>query len=609
MNGASRFDELVFMDDFFRSPVNGLEAQTPNRRFLLRTMGMAAGRLGIPCREVCAATDGGALDVAAMMKALALPCTPSGWAMASSGSLQSLSDIGLLPRFQPATLVIGWGMPPALLAWIDGDGASFVDLEISPVRFGSHLALCARTNDRLIEQALETWRIDDEANWNEAAIVAGYFSRRGNSAVFDPRLSVGLFCGQTTIDLALIRDGQIARPTDFTREVQALASTVDFLLFKPHPYEQQFGRLGSLADLIPNAVRTQENIYAILCADNLAFVTALSSGTLQEARYFGKTASALMTADRNNRERLPPNCCDWIQIGPDALSRQGLAWICHDPSRVHAPAPIDMPRGGLERAFGMRWGLDDQASGLKKLPTLDFAKRHGFSGNDDATAWLTFGWGMPEASGTWTVGERASLVVRLGDNLPVDVRSHLRIDGELFTGTSKPCPRVRAWIQGDAEGAQVADAPVNGTAIHFELPFSPSRADGVRIVVVEFEISGAKRPSDCGISDDRRALGLRIQGLSLEAATERLQPAPSTAQPSQPGASSAVPNPTPRPAPLLATAGLALVLACIGMLANSWIHQSEPVATARLGDLKQRVAERVQLIRGNVQSLLGRHQI
>ena len=155
---------------------------------------------------------------------------------------------------------------------IDDGGASFIDLEIAPIRFASHLAFCARTNDRLIETALAAWRIDEEACWNEAAVLQGYFSRRSSPFLFDRDLRVGLFCGQSAIDLALVRGGEIARPIDVLESVRELAGSVDLLVIKPHPYEPDPRHLMQLAAQIPNAAWTDGNIYALLCAQNLKFI-------------------------------------------------------------------------------------------------------------------------------------------------------------------------------------------------------------------------------------------------------------------------------------------------------------------------------------------------
>lgn len=147
---------------------------------------------------------------------------------------------------------------------------------------------------------LSALRVADEHSWNDAAALKGYFARRGGTAIFDPRISFRLFIGQTTVDLALVEDGRLARPCDAIDRVRGLARSVDVLLFKPHPYEGALSHVAELAARVSNAAWTQDNVYALLSADNLRFACGLSSGALKEASFFLKPARYLINADRSN---------------------------------------------------------------------------------------------------------------------------------------------------------------------------------------------------------------------------------------------------------------------------------------------------------------------
>jgi len=410
----TRFEEIVFIDNFFRSTDNVLASHPSNRRFLRRTFGLPASRLGIPCREIFAQSEGegGTLDVAGMMRALGLSQSPGGWARSCITDLSPLLDNGLLPKFNPEMLVIGWGMPPSLMHLLDQQAVSFLDIEIAPIRFASHLAFCARTNDRQIEAALSGWRIDEETLWNEATVLQGYFSRRGAAYLFDPNLSVGLFCGQTAIDLALVQKGEIARPVDVIEELQALAKRVDLLVIKPHPYEPDLRHLAPLTDLIPNVACTDANIYALLCANNLRFVCGLSSGALREATYFMKEAIQLISPDRNDRGALPASCSDWMQVGPGIASLEGLTSFCAKQPEA-ASQPSRFPDDALDRAFGVRWGLDAQNPGLRDLPSIDLGGNHALRDGSLPLGWLSFAWGDPAPTGVSIKGSLACIVIPL----------------------------------------------------------------------------------------------------------------------------------------------------------------------------------------------------
>lgn len=519
MTNATRFREIVFMDDFFRSSDNTLLSHPSNRHFLCRAFGLPARRLAIPFQEMAARSEGGELDVAAMMGVLSLPCRPEGWAKASIADLAPLTDVGLMPRFAPGTLVIGWGLPPSLMHCIDRGGASFIDLEIAPVRFASHLAFCARTNDRLIEAALAAWRIDEESYWSEAGILQGYFSRRSPPCVFGRDLSVGLFCGQTAIDLALVSDGKIARPIDALEEVRKLAQSVDLLLIKPHPYEPDLRHLARLAAQIPNAAWTDENIYALLCADNLKFVCGLSSGALVEANYFIKPSRRLIAPDRHNRARLPASCSDWMSVGPGIASLEGLTRICAGQREV-LPRPTGFSDDALDRVFGTRWGLDARSAGLRAPPGLAPGRVYEFHSGQSATGWLSFGWHAPEGTGVWTSGERACIVIPFDSALLKDAPERLliEVEGLLFVGASGRNPIVRVSVDGQRADAQMAGGTTGRTDAHFKLSTRFQEAKRTPALVLEFDITDPQRPSDTGLGDDGRRLGFHLQRLSVRPA-------------------------------------------------------------------------------------------
>ncbi|MGJ7511774.1 hypothetical protein [Variovorax sp. GT1P44] len=603
MTTVSRFDEIVFTDDFFRSVDNTLQSHPSNRRFLFRALGLQAERLGIHCNEIAALSDGGELDVAAMMGVLGLPRDPHGWAKTALADLQPLEESGLIPRFTSTTLVIGWGMPPSLMRHVDRCGASFIDLEIAPIRFGAHLAFCARTNDRLIEETLEGWRIGEEDFWNEAAVLKGYFARRGSSNIFDKDLSVGLFCGQTSVDLALVQNGEIARPADVIEQVRQLARQVDILAIKPHPNEESLGHLEHLAANIPNAAWTDANIYGLLASDNLSFVCGLSSGALQEADYFMKRSFRLISPDRNNRTKLPPNCSDWIPIGPRILSLQGMAKICS----VAGPATgriSSVQEDALDRAFGMRWGLDPNNPGLNNFPQLTLDHAYDICAGRDATAWLTFGWSSPEAAGVWTVGERACIVIPLrADAFANEKTISITLHGTIYAPSPSRAPTVRAWLNGQRANVQIRDGRTQlaGTTFRF---LRPDADPQVKALVIELDIADPLRPTDFGHSGDSRRLGFNLQKLSVERESPRdqrdtMQASPMPHRERESGKNTAK--------------GWAVAATCALLAGVAAFHgggpdgrREEANASAWI-ELKHSVSAGIDTIRGDLQALFWQH--
>lgn len=508
------------MDDFFRSPANGLTSHPSNRRFLRQLFKNSAMRLGLECREEFASADGGAVDVSALMDALGLPRSSNGWARATAADLSIVAE--LLPDLRE-TLVIGWGMPPSLLNYIDDQCAVFIDLEIDPIRFTQHLRFCARTNDQTALGVLSALQVDEENAWNDAAALKGYFARRGESHLIDSRLDVGLFVGQTSIDLALVEHGRIARPVDARDRVHELAQDVDLLVVKPHPYETSTSHIVELTSGIPNIAWINDNVYAMLCADNLRFVCGLSSGTLREAEFFLKPAKYLIKADRNEKQRLPRSCSEWIAVSAAIASIEAMTGICRsDPVWARLLRAVLTPRGGpeflpdtfredaLDHAFGVRWGLDGAQRGLPALPALQLDHDYDVGAGSPNLAWLTRGWSDPEPWGVWSDGALACIAIPLDEQISRVAGSiQLRVEGVLFNAPAAEVPSIVFTVNGQPCQA----SPEDGDGSQGRMVLLSTLAGPVarRILLIQLAIRNPLRPSELGQGTDDRQLGFGLR--------------------------------------------------------------------------------------------------
>ena len=513
------------MDDFFRSADNGLTSHPINRRYLRKLFESAVVRLGLGCHEEFALSDGGGIDVASVMETLSLPCSPEGWAQSVIADLSSADTRRLLPGLDASTLVIGWGLTPSLMNFIDRSGAVFIDFEIDPIRFTEHLKFCVRTNDRRTKHVLEKLRVSEEHCWNEAAALKGYFARHGERVLFDPRISVGLFIGQTSLDLALVARGRLARPIDVASRVRELSREVDLLVIKPHPYEGSTSHLADLAAAVPNVAWTNQNVYALLCAENLSFVCGLSSGTLQEAAYFLKPAQRLISADRTDPKALPGTCCEWIPVPATVASIETLAAICNPHPNLQRALRFVVPQRSksertsgsfredtLDHAFGVRWGLDRAQPGLPLMPRLQLGYSYEFCSGNPGTAWLAHGWSTPEPWGVWSVGERSCIVIPLGDLDPAQTEGmEVHLTGQLLCPANTAPPTVLVSLDGGPETALVLAN--EGTAqISASIPIPEVKG---YLMIIEFFIQNPLRPSDVGLGPDERLLGLGLQKLRI----------------------------------------------------------------------------------------------
>lgn len=518
--------EVIFADDFFRARENGLPpASSTNRKFLRAFFGTAASRLGWRVREISPQSQGGQLPVSDIMEALGLPRDATGWAAAGTAELAPAAGHLQELALTPASLVIGWGMPPSMLQYIDRQGAAFIDVEIHSIRFTRDLHLATRTNDIGIQRELEQLRIDEEHFWAAAAGLRGRFARHGQSSIVRPDLRAGVFVGQMDIDLALVRDGRVMRPADFIEPITQWAKEVDLLAICPHPAQLDTGLLHALLDGIPNATLISRNTYSLLCADNLAFVTAISSGVLKEARYLGcRDIRQLAVDDRNVADRLPPTCSPWIPVWLEVGSLRSLqAFSKARQSRPLQPAlqpfagqPSAYRDDMLNSIFGYRWGFDPVADGLPELPTLAPGESLSLAVNAPGTSSVAFGsgWLSPEPWGVWSTDLRACLVVKLagiGPMAPGD-GYELALHGHPYAPPGITPPTLRIMVNGRECPLRASQDGSMEWGIRLD-------ADAIerRLLLIAVEVSNARRHGEMGgHPDDMRVFGLGLRHMTLQ---------------------------------------------------------------------------------------------
>jgi hypothetical protein len=196
-----------------------------------------------------------------------------------------------------------------------------------------------------------------------------------------------------------------------------------------------------------------------------------------------------------------------------------------------APAPaegkaeltfeVDEPRSPLE----LGWSDDERPLGLLlhsvALDEVDRSIRPdekiSFGEDVGAERFLAEGWSSLEPAGVWTDGERASLVLRLTDGVPDNAELVLNVAP--FVMPEHPVLEVGASVAGRQLAIRVfrhGDVPSL-----LRVPVPPGvRGAGGR-TVVQLELRDPARPSDLGLGDDTRCLGVQLRWLLLRRSTKR----------------------------------------------------------------------------------------
>lgn len=335
---------VLFLDDLLRGPANGLPQHPVNRRWLhgllqavMADAGATTAQLGMEHQPEA---------VRGLMGLLGIAPGPAGWAAAGS-----LADIPLAAEFWLAAhigtpdLVVGFELPPFLRRFLGSQGIPFLDMSIAPERFARDLFFSVRTNAPALEARLSRFAATDDIAWMDAALLRGRAIRAHGARLRTDGARIGVFFGQTRIDRALVANGRIQQPSDHLPAIARAFADCDTVLVRPHPAEADNRHLDALRDALPHTEITQVNSYALLAAEDVQRVAALSSSLLTEARYFGRPFQRLVTPDAARADAA------WSRpYRLDASLLSAAFW--HDGEPPAAPAP-----GVLRASLGISWGL------------------------------------------------------------------------------------------------------------------------------------------------------------------------------------------------------------------------------------------------------------
>ena len=195
-------------------------------------------------------------------------------------------------------LIIGYEMPPWLRSLLELTGHTWIDLRISPLRFASDLYIAIGTNSPLLHSRIYPRSVSMDEVLSEASLMAAqvrYHQRYDDR----PRSYDGawIYIGQTEADTSLVTAAsKFARVQDYATILQSATADIP-MLYKPHPGAGDFARkeFSALRDLISRPIALCEtDTYEMLAGERPLGLIGLSSGVLQEAKWFGKSSLSLL---------------------------------------------------------------------------------------------------------------------------------------------------------------------------------------------------------------------------------------------------------------------------------------------------------------------------
>lgn len=166
-----------------------------------------------------------------------------------------------------------------------------------------------------------------------------------------------------------------------------------------------------------------------------------------------------------------------------------------------------LPKGGLSIDVPEAKRAQGAPDASFPSPRLAAGEPLFFAANQTGVSALQSGWGRPEAWGTWSVGDRAELAIRVPAELTggIGLRLHHRNPGSPGNPPVAITCRVAdhvidRWECGDAVRAVTRDLLV---------PSNIVGADGE--LRLHFEIRNARSPAELGAGSDKRRLGIGIE--------------------------------------------------------------------------------------------------
>ncbi|NTI78400.1 hypothetical protein [Rhizobium rhizogenes] len=263
--------------------------------------------------------DTSPFDGNAVYDAFGLGANAANWAKIFAADATDAICALFLPHVENS-LVVGFEISPLLQKILNRLNIPFVDVRWHPLRFLDDIFFGFSSNRSEISAAIASYalsgqEVDFHVGLHKAtAIRRSAFNNKGPSYET-------LIVGQTPFDASLIHDGRISTLLDYEDRIAELAKNGS-IAFRPHPFSPYPSP--SLAAFLEHhgipIVDSDVDMYELLCDESLQRVVGLSSGTLDEAAYFGLPVIRFIP----EQFRYLPHVADALQTDNESLVYTGV---------------------------------------------------------------------------------------------------------------------------------------------------------------------------------------------------------------------------------------------------------------------------------------------
>lgn len=275
-------------------------------------------------------------------------------------SQPSPRDLAIFHEQLGDALVIGFELPEFTREALDVLDIPYVDFTIHPVRFMDDLIFGVRSNVSGLAEVLQEWVVREDEIRLHAGLARATLVRLPHVPQCNNVKDAALFCGQTTDDKVLIRNGRLMQADDFLPQLTDICRRHERVFVKPHPFAPNNPVVLTLTRLFPNAEVVDANFYHLLAVDGITHVYSITSSTSIEAAYFNKQGRHLSRYPYMFTE-FSAGRGAYLTIGSEIYSQSFWAKIINLVniycSRSHFIAVEKVP-SRIRRSLRSFWGAD-----------------------------------------------------------------------------------------------------------------------------------------------------------------------------------------------------------------------------------------------------------
>jgi hypothetical protein len=232
---------------------------------------------------------------------LDVPFSLEGWASIYEEVHCPQLESELIELFDKS-FIVAFELPPYLRKIFNKANLTYIDTCVHYVRFLPDYILGIRSNDPAIMDRMAKSQFPESLFYDFARISRAGTVRTHRDRKIDP--GSAFFLGQVEVDTSLIYNSKIAGSIELEDALLQLAASYPSVYYKFHPYRREKNSVHKIVSSIRRCAITDVNMYDAMSDNDIAVVASLSSGGLQEAKFFHKQAWRFLPLDMD-RTSLP----------------------------------------------------------------------------------------------------------------------------------------------------------------------------------------------------------------------------------------------------------------------------------------------------------------